>query len=79
MNTKKAFYTNSPRTHEKSGGIPKGHIILNNFLSAPAVVRDELFGHIALANSETGYTERELNVIKRIADFYGISMERKQM
>ncbi|NPE28063.1 PAS domain-containing protein [Methanococcoides sp. SA1] len=79
MNTKKAFYTNSPRTHEKSGGIPKGHIVLNNFLSAPAVVRDELFGHIALANSETGYTERELNVIKRIADLYGLSMERKQM
>ncbi|MCM1987903.1 ATP-binding protein [Methanococcoides seepicolus] len=79
MNTKKAFYTNSPRTHKKSGGIPKGHIVLNNFLSAPAVVRDELFGYIALANSETGYTERELNVIKRIADLYGISMERKQM
>ncbi|MCD4821044.1 MAG: PAS domain S-box protein [Methanococcoides sp.] len=79
LNTKKAFYTNSPRTHEKSVGIPKGHIVLNNFLSVPAVVRDELLGQIALANSETGYTERELDLIKRIADLYGLSMERKQM
>jgi PAS domain S-box-containing protein len=76
LNSKKSFYTNSPRSHESSKGVPPGHIQLDNFLSVPAVIAGELVGQIALANSAHGFTDRHLAAIKQIAHLYSLVVYR---
>lgn len=45
LNIGKSLYTNSPSSHSASGGTPKGHIKLKNFLSVPATAGKELIVH----------------------------------
>ncbi len=78
LNTREAFLTNCPDKHEASRGIPEGHIPIRNFLSAPAVVGEELLGQIALANSPKDYNNRHLKAIKRLAGLYAIAIQRRQ-
>lgn len=78
LNTKKGFYTNFPGIHPNSEGIPKDHIDLENLLSVPATVRDELTGQISLANSKKGYSDRELEAIRKIAALYALAIQQKR-
>ena len=78
LNTGKAFFTNEPRTHESSRGLPEGHIPLENFLTVPAQVGGRLVGQVALASSPQGYTERDLEVVERLGRLYSVAVERKQ-
>ncbi|MHC5055937.1 MAG: PAS domain S-box protein [Planctomycetota bacterium] len=78
LNTREAILTNSPADHEASHGLPKGHVPLENFLSAPALIGDELVGQIALANCEAGYSERDLEAIERLAKLYAIAVQGKR-
>ncbi|MDM8549305.1 SpoIIE family protein phosphatase [Desulfobacterales bacterium HSG2] len=76
LNTREAFYTNSPDTHEMSRGIPPGHIPLGNFLSVPVLLGEELVGQIALANAENGYTDENLEAVTRLAALYAMDLQR---
>ncbi len=76
LNTKEAFYTNSPGAHNASRGVPGGHISIDNFLTAPAMFGEMVVGQIALANSEGGYTDRDLETVKRLADLYALFINR---
>ena len=67
-NTLEPFYTNEPATHPISGGTPEGHVPLTNFLTVPAIHAGKLVGQVALANSDRDYTDRDLQVIKRLTD-----------
>jgi len=78
LNTKKGFYTNSPKTHPGSGGVPEGHIPLDNFLSIPAIVGDELVGQVSLANSKNGYSDSEFEAIRRVAALYALALQQKR-
>ena len=78
LNTKKGFYTNSPDMHPDSGGTPEGHIKLNNLLSFPAVVGNEIMGQISLSNSKPGYSDREFEAIKKVAALYALAIQQKQ-
>lgn len=77
LNTLKGFYTNSPAQHEAARGFPEHHVTINNYLSVPAIIGDKLVGQISLANSESGYTDKDLAAIERFADLYAISIIRK--
>jgi PAS domain S-box-containing protein len=79
LNTRKPFYSNSPEAHEASRGIPEGHIPIKNFLSVPAMIGGELVGQISLANSNEGYTERDLKAIKRLVELYALAVQRKRV
>ena len=79
LNTKRGFYTNTPDTHEQSIGLPEGHIPLENYLSAPALIGGEPVGQIALASTPDKYTERDLAAIERLSDIFALSIQRKQM
>ncbi len=78
LNTKKGFYTNSPETHPASRGVPEGHITLDNFLSVPAIVANELLGQISLANSKQEYSDSEFEAIRRVAALYALALQQKQ-
>jgi PAS domain S-box-containing protein len=78
LNTRKGFYTNSPKTHPCSGGVPEGHIPLENFLSIPAIVGNELLGQISLANSRDGYSDSEFEAIRRVAALYALALQQKR-
>jgi diguanylate cyclase (GGDEF)-like protein len=77
LNNKQPLLTNSPSEDPRSTGIPPGHIPINRFLSAPAMIGENLVGQIALANSERDYTERDLSFIIRLASLYAIAVQRK--
>jgi diguanylate cyclase (GGDEF)-like protein len=77
LNNKKPLLTNSPSEDSRSTGIPPGHIPINRFLSAPAMIGENLVGQIALANSERDYTEKDLSFVMRLASLYAIAIQRK--
>lgn len=78
LNTLEAFFTNAPGTHPSSGGVPQGHVPLNRFLSVPVIAGERLLGQIALANSVRDYTDEDVQIIKRLAGYYALALERKR-
>ncbi len=77
LNTREAFYTNSPQTHAASTGIPEKHIKLRNFLSVPAIIGDNVYGQISVANTINGYTDYELKGVKRLAAVFALAIQRE--
>ena len=70
LNTLNGFFTNSPNTQNKTARMPDDDIPIRRFLSVPVMFGDELVGQIALANKSVDYTDRELEAIHRLAQFY---------
>ncbi|MBI5658061.1 MAG: GAF domain-containing protein [Nitrosomonadales bacterium] len=73
---KKSLISNAPSTDPRSGGIPKGHVPIKRFLSAPALAGEQLMGQVSLANADHDYTDRDMAVVERLADFYAIVVQR---
>jgi PAS domain S-box-containing protein len=78
LNSGKAFFTNSPQAHEATTGTPEGHINLENFLSVPIFSGKRLVGQIALANSPRNYSQKDLDAINRIGEFYALAIHSKE-
>ncbi len=78
LNTGRGFYTNAPSTHPASTGVPEGHIPLQNFLTAPALVGGAVVGQIAVANSARAYTDRDLESLERMAKMYALAVQRRR-
>ena len=77
LENKEPLLTNNPSEDPRSTGIPEGHIPIERFLSAPALIGENLVGQIALANSKHDYTVRDLQLISRFAAIYAIAVQRK--
>lgn len=79
LQSREAFFTNTPGEHPASTGLPEGHIAVRNFLSVPVMIGSELVGQIALANPcEGDFGERDLDVIRRLADYYALALQRNR-
>jgi len=72
LDTGKSFYTQDVTTHEAAHGIPKGHTPVKQFLSVPVFSNGKLNGQIVLGNPKKDYTDKDLEITEKIADFYGI-------
>ncbi|MDD2337551.1 MAG: response regulator [Geobacteraceae bacterium] len=78
LNTREPFYTNEPMKHEASTGIPEGHVGIERFLSVPVLLSGELVGQVALANSDRDYTDRDLDAVNRLAEYYALAIRHKR-
>jgi PAS domain S-box-containing protein len=79
LNTHIGFFTNMPDRHPSSRGAPMGHIPLKRFLSVPVLLGNELVGQIALANSHRDYSERDLEAVTRMGEYYALAIRRRRM
>ena len=50
LKNEKPLLTNSPSSDPRSSGTPEGHIPIVRFLSAPAVLKENLIGHLSVGN-----------------------------
>ncbi|HBZ54205.1 MAG TPA: hypothetical protein DEO88_02265, partial [Syntrophobacteraceae bacterium] len=55
-----------------------GNVPVERFLAVPVFLGDVLLGCIALANSNHDYTDGDLQVIERLAEVYGVAIQRKR-
>lgn len=78
LNTMESFFTNEPVSHPSSKGIPAGHVVIERFLSVPAVYEGELFGQISLANADRDYNDEDLNVVEALAHLFAMAVFRKR-
>ncbi len=78
LNTRRAFYTNDPKSHFASRGLPENHIIIRNFLSVPVIMGDTLLGQISLANCDSGYCEEDVRTIQRISTHFALAVYRQK-
>ncbi len=72
LDTGKSFYTQDVTVHEAAHGMPEGHVPVKQFLSVPVFSDGKLTGQIVLGNPKEDYTDNELEIAEKIAEFYGI-------
>jgi len=76
LESRKSLITNTPADETGSPETPLGPISINRFLSVPALIEEKLVGQIALANSDRDYNERDHLLVKRLAVFYALAIQR---
>jgi len=76
LKNKEILMTNNPQNDPRSTGVPDGHFPIHRFLSVPALIGEKLVGQISLCNSERDYNEKDIIVIKRIAQLYALAIQR---
>ena len=76
LNQRRPLLTNTPDSDPRSMGVPQGHVPISRFLSAPALLGNELVGQVALANASRDYTDQDLTVVKRLADLFALAIQR---
>ena len=76
LKNKKPLLSNAPAEDPRSTGVPAGHIPIERFLSVPALLGGALVGQISVANSSRDYTERDADVLSRLADLYAMAVLR---
>lgn len=76
LNNRKATFTNNVAEDPRSVGIPPGHVPIQRFLAAPALIKGKLVGLVALANSGRDYTQEDLDIIQQLADIFAVAILR---
>lgn len=64
---RKPVLSNDVPNDPRSAGIPEGHIPIQRFISAPALIDEEIVGQVAFANAGNEYTHEDLKTVERLA------------
>ncbi|MFC1513289.1 diguanylate cyclase domain-containing protein [Thermodesulfobacteriota bacterium] len=75
---KQSFLTNTAQGDPRAVGVPKGHLPITRFLGAPALLKGQLSGLLALANGERDYTSQDLKVVERFASLYALALQKQR-
>ncbi|MBU2549551.1 MAG: PAS domain S-box protein [Proteobacteria bacterium] len=75
---KQAMLCNAPSSDARSGGTPAGHIPIDRFIGAPAVIGPDLVGLVAVANAPADYSDQDMAAIQPLAVLYGVAIQRKR-
>ena len=67
LNERQGFYTNNPGTHPAAVCCPDGPVAIQRFLAVPVLMADQLIGQVAVANGVRDYTEKDLDLLSRVA------------
>jgi len=67
LNERQGFYTNDPGAHPAAVGCLEGHTAVARFLAVPVLLAEQLVGQIAVANGGRDYTEKDLDLLVRVA------------
>ncbi|MGD8264001.1 MAG: ATP-binding protein [Desulfobacterales bacterium] len=78
LKSKKSLMANKSTKKELLTAI-FGNTPIHGYMFAPALVEDKLVGQICIANPDREYDERDLMLIKRLAVFYAIAIQRSWM
>ncbi len=78
LNHQRPLLTNAPLEDSRSTGIPAGHLPIERFLSAPAMVGKKMVGQIALANAARDYTLNDLALVERLAALYALAVQKQR-
>ena len=79
LNNKKPLYLNEIKGDPRSTGVPEGHIPIKKFLSVPVSMDGVLLGQISLINSSRDYTDKDIEILEKIANLYSIAIHQKRM
>ncbi len=74
----RSILTNDPGNDPRAVGVPDGHLPIERFLSAPALLAGEVVGQIAVANPARDYTDADLAVVERLASLYALAILRQR-
>ena len=74
LNTALPFYTNQPSHHPASAGTPDNHVPIERYLAVPVTSAGEVLGLIALANPPRDFTDQDLELVGRLADYYAMAL-----
>ena len=70
LKNKRSVVTNDLKKDKRAGGLPAGHVKINRFLAAPAIIANESVGLIGLANADKDYRDSDLALVERLALIY---------
>jgi len=76
VNALKPLFTNDAANHQGISALPEGHVSLQRLLSVPVTLGKEVVGQIALANKNEDYTNKDLEAVRRLAQFYALAIQR---
>ncbi|MBP7737266.1 MAG: PAS domain S-box protein [Spirochaetes bacterium] len=76
LNTRQAFFTNSPSDHPSWAVPPAGHPSIKRFLSVPVLFYSELVGQIALANAARDYNDNDIITVRRLGSLFAMAINR---
>ena len=77
LTNRRPLLTNSPTDDSRSSGVPDGHIKIDRFISAPALMGDTVVGQISLANPGRDFTQEDSVLVERFASLYALALQRK--
>ncbi len=76
LTQRQPLLSNQPAGDPRCADAGEGHPPLDNFLSVPAMLGDELLGQISVANAEGGFEPRDLRLIQRLASLLALAVQR---
>ena len=76
LNTHEPFYGNQIETMQEPSGCQKQQLQIKRYLAVPVLLGERLVGQVAILNATADYGEFDLKTVQRLAEFYGLALQR---